>query len=140
VAKRKHQRVRPPPPEIIVAETSWPYFLQRPTDPSERTRREQQAADKQRERQNTARATERRLGKVQKTKVEIIVGEELDQFKLKNSDEFEELRRDGRGAYAIAGRLQKAIEKRLKNELHRRSLDIPRIAQYVKKDRIFKLK
>jgi hypothetical protein len=138
--KKKSKRVQLPPPEIIVAETSWPYFLQRPTDLSERTRRAQQAADKQRRRQNTARATERRLDKAQKTKVELIVGEALDRFRVQRPDEFRKLRRNGRGAHVIARLLHGEVSENIENKLHRKPFGIPMLAEYLKKDRIFKSK
>jgi hypothetical protein len=83
----------------------------------------------------TAAATETRLGDVQQTKVEIIVGEELDRFKREHLDEFRELRRNGKGHYAIAGRLHKPINKRIKSELRRAPLGIRMVANYIKKDR-----
>ena len=86
------------------------------------------------EAQRTAPATEKRLSKVQQTKVEIIIGEELDRWRKQNLDEFRKLRRNGRGHHAIAGRIRGSINKRLKNELRRKSLGGPMIAEYLKKD------
>ena len=138
--KKKSKRVQLPPPEIIVAETSWPYFLQRPTDLSERTQRALQAADEQRRHQNTARATEGRLDKAQTTKVALIVGEALDRFRIQRPNEFRELRSNGGGAHVIARLLHGEVSEDIKYKLHRKPLGIPMLAEYVKKDRIFKSK
>jgi hypothetical protein len=85
----------------------------------------------------TAAATEARLDGVQQTKVEIIVGEELDRFKREHPDEFRKLRRNGKGHHAIASRLHKPIKERIESELHRKPLGIPMLADYIKKDRNF---
>jgi hypothetical protein len=138
--KKKSERVQLlPPPEIIVAETGWSHFLQHPTDLSERTRRTLQAADRQRRRQNTARATERRLEKAQTTKVALIVGEALDKFRTQQPDKFRELRSDGGGAHALASLLHEEINEGIKNKLHRKRIDPPMLAEYIKKDRFFQI-
>jgi hypothetical protein len=135
--KKKSERVQLPPPEIIVAETSWSHFLQRPIDLSERTRRALQAADEQRRHQNTARATKRRLDKAQTTGVALIVGEALERFRTQQRDEFRELRRDGGGAHALARLLHEEVSEDIKNKLHRKPLGLRMLAEYIEKDRFF---
>jgi hypothetical protein len=85
MARRKQRRtsVQLPPPEyeIAVEETDWPYFLQTPL----RTRRAQEAADKQRGRQNTARATSKRVER--KKGLMPIIAEEAAKYRSDLSDQ-----------------------------------------------------
>jgi hypothetical protein len=83
---------------------------------------------------STSAATKGRLSKAQTTKVGIVVGEELDKFRKQSPDEFRKLRRNGKGHHAVATRIHGPIKKRLKNDLHRRTLDVPMVVQYLKKD------
>jgi hypothetical protein len=86
------------------------------------------------ERLSTSAATKGRLSKAQTTKVGIVIGEELDKFRKQRPDEFRKLRRNGKGHHAVATRIHGPIEKRLKNELRRRTLGVPMVVQYLKKD------
>jgi hypothetical protein len=86
------------------------------------------------ERLRTAPATAKTQELAQKTKVEIIIGEELDRFRKQWPDEFRKLRRNGKGHHAIASRICGSVNKRLKNDLHRDPLGVPMIVQYLKKD------
>src|SRR5262245_34801447 len=42
---------KPPPPEIIVEATDWPYYLRQSADPREQVRRGRQAVDERHERE-----------------------------------------------------------------------------------------
>jgi hypothetical protein len=86
------------------------------------------------ERLRTAAATDKNQELAQTTKVAIVIGEELDKFRKQQPDKFRKLRRNGRGHHAIAGIIRGPVNKRLKNELGRKLLGAPMIAQYLKKD------
>jgi hypothetical protein len=89
------------------------------------------------ERLHTARATEKRLKNAQQTNVELIIGEALDRFRQQEPEEFRKLRRNGRGHYAVAGRICDLINERLKNNLRRSPLGVRMIVKYLKKDPLF---